>query len=67
MEIMSDNSETVFSNYGIYDLKDELELLLPNTSIKFHRISDNAFSYFRKNSEGNIIEKIIFYNFIYFY
>ena len=56
---MSDNPETVLSNYGIYDLKDELELLLPNTSIKFHRISDNAFSYFRKNSEGNIIEKII--------
>jgi hypothetical protein len=59
MKIMSDNPETVLSNYGIYDLKDELELLLPNTSIKFHRISDNAFSYFRKNSEGNIIEKII--------
>ena len=56
---MSDTSEIVFSNYGIYDLEDELELLLPNTSIKFHRISDNAFSYFRKNSEGNIIEKII--------
>ena len=56
---MSDTSEIVFSNYGIYDLEDELELLLPNTSIKFHRISDNAFSYFRKNSEGKIIEKII--------
>jgi len=59
MKIMSDNSETVFSNYGIYDLKDDLELLLPNTSIKFHRISDNAFSYFRNNSEGEIVEKII--------
>ena len=56
---MSDNSETVLSNYGIYDLDDELELFLPNTSIKFHRISDNAFSYFRKNSEGKIVEKII--------
>ena len=56
---MSNNPETVFSNYGIYDLEDELELLLPNTLIKFHRISDNAFSYFRKNSEGRIIEKII--------
>ena len=56
---MSNTSEIVFSNYGIYDLQDELELLLPNTSIKFHRISDNAFSYFRKNSEGKIIEKII--------
>ena len=56
---MSDTSEIVFSNYGIYDLEDEFELLLPHTSIKFHRISDNAFSYFRKNSEGKIIEKII--------
>jgi uncharacterized protein len=56
---MSDNSEETFSNYGIYDLESDLELLLPNTIIKFHRISDNAFSYFRKNSEGKIIEKII--------
>ena len=56
---MSNNPETVLSNYGIYDLEDELEFFLPNTSIKFHRITDNAFSYFRKNSEGRIIEKII--------
>ena len=27
MKIMSDNPETVLSNYGIYDLEDELELL----------------------------------------
>ena len=59
MKTMSDNPETVFSNYGIYDLENDLELLLPNTSIKFHRISDNAFSYFRKNSEDKTIEKII--------
>ena len=56
---MSDNPEAVLSNYGIYDLEYDLELFLPNNSIKFHRISDNAFSYFRKNSEGQIIEKII--------
>jgi uncharacterized protein len=56
---MSDTSEETFSNYGIYDLESDLELLLPNTIIKFHRISDNAFSYFRKNSQGKIIEKII--------
>ena len=56
---MIDNSEETFSNYGIYDLESDLELLLPNTIIKFHRISDNAFSYFRKNSQGKIIEKII--------
>ena len=43
---MSDNSEITFSNYGIYDLESDLEFLLPNTTIKFHKISDNAFSYF---------------------
>ena len=57
MKTMSDTSEIIFSNYGIYDLGDNLELSLPNTLIKFQRISDNAFSYFRENSEGQIIEK----------
>ena len=59
MKIMSDNSELTFSNFGIYDLVDQLELILPNTLIKFQRISENAFSYYRKNSEGNVVEKII--------
>ena len=52
MKIMSDNPEVSFSSFGKYDLEDELELILPNTLIKFHRISENAFSYYRKNSEG---------------
>ena len=56
---MSNNSEINFSNFGIYDLKDDLELILPNTSIKFNKISENAFSYFRENSEGKTLEKII--------
>jgi len=56
---MDDDFENTFSNYGVYDLVDDLELSLPNTLIKFQRISDNAFSYFRENSEGKIIEKII--------
>jgi uncharacterized protein len=59
MKAMSDSSEKTFSNYGVYNLESDLEFLLPNTMIKFHRINDNAFSYFRKNSEGEIIEKII--------
>ena len=59
MKIMSDNSELTFSNFGIYDLDDQIELILPNTLIKLHRISENAFSYYRKNSEGNVVEKII--------
>jgi hypothetical protein len=59
MKTMSTTSETTFSNYGIYDLGNNLELLLPNTLIKFQRISDYVFSYFREDSEGKIIEKII--------
>ena len=56
---MSNNSEKSFSDFGIYDLDDQIELILPNTLIKFTRISDNAFSYYRENSEGIVIEKII--------
>ena len=59
MKIMSDNSEISFSNFGVYDLDDQMELTLPNTMIKFNRISENAFSYYRENSEGKIVEKII--------
>jgi hypothetical protein len=59
MNTMGDDFKNTFSNYGIYDLDDDLELSLPNVSIKFQRISDNAFSYFRENSEGKIVEKII--------
>ena len=59
MKTMDTDSDTSFSNYGLYDLESDLELFLPNTVIKFHRISDNAFSYYRKNSEGKIAEKII--------
>ncbi len=57
---MSDEtSETAFSNYGVYEITETLELSLPNTSIKIEQVGDNAFSYFRKNSEGQIIEKMI--------
>jgi len=53
------NSESNFSNYGLYDIKENLELFLPNTEIKIEKIGNNAFSYFRKDSEGKIIEKMI--------
>ncbi len=32
---------------------------MPNTIIKFERIGEKAFSYFRQDSEGKIIEKMI--------
>lgn len=55
---MSD-SESVYSNYGVYEVNENLQLSLPNTEIKIDKIGENAFSYFRKDSEGKIIEKMI--------
>lgn len=52
-------SENTFSNYGLYEIDENLELFLPNTSIKFERVGENAFSYFREDSEGKITEKMI--------
>ena len=56
---MSDENSGSFSNYGIYDVTDQLELSLPNTAIKFERVGENAFSYSRTDSEGNTAEKMI--------
>ena len=56
---MTENMENNFSNYGVYDVDDALELTLPDTEIKIERVGTNAFSYFRKNSDGEIIEKMI--------
>lgn len=48
-----------YSGYGHYQIKDKLELKLPKTEIVFERKSDNQFSYYRKNSENKITNKII--------
>ena len=56
---MSDKSESSFSNYGVYEVNENLDLSLPNTEIRIERVGKNAFSYFRKNSDGKIIEKMI--------
>ncbi len=57
---MSDSTpQSNFSKYGFYTVTDSLELILPDTLIKFERIGENAFSYFREDSEGKIIEKMI--------
>ena len=57
---MSDNQDqSSFSKYGLYTVDENFELTLPETMIKFERIGENAFSYFRQDSEGNIIEKMI--------
>lgn len=56
---MAENMENNFSNYGVYDVDNTLELILPDTEIKIERVGANAFSYFRKNSDGKIVEKMI--------
>ncbi len=55
----NDTVESNFSNYGVYQINENLELFLPNTIIKIEKIGDGAFSYFRRDSEGIIVEKII--------
>ncbi len=57
---MSDKyPESTFSDYGIYEVNDRLELSFPNTAIKIEKIGESAFSYFRQDSEGKIVEKMI--------
>ena len=48
-----------YTNYGIYDITDSIDLSFPNTEIKFRNIGTNVFSYFRRDSEDNTIEKMI--------
>ena len=55
----NDKDQSSFSKYGLYTVNENLELSLPQTMIKFERIGENAFSYFRQDSEGKIIEKMI--------
>ena len=56
---MSESIESKFSNYGIYEISDNLELNLPNSEVKISRIAPNVFSYIRKDAEDNLVEKII--------
>ena len=48
-----------FTKYGVYTINNTLEILLPETNIKIEKIGDKAFSYVRKNSENEVVEKII--------
>jgi hypothetical protein len=51
--------DSSYSKYGQYNVDDHLELILPETIVKIERIGEHAFSYFRKDSEGKVIEKMI--------
>ncbi|QUC65218.1 DUF432 domain-containing protein [Nitrosopumilus sp. K4] len=48
-----------FSSYGVYKIDDSLELSLPNIEIQIKKLSDNVFSYTRKDAEDNVVEKMI--------
>ncbi|MDH3192438.1 MAG: DUF432 domain-containing protein, partial [Nitrosopumilus sp.] len=48
-----------YSKYGIYTIFDSEDILLPNIEIKIKRISENVFSYNRKDTEDNISEQMI--------
>ena len=58
---MSDeiHTPTEFSKYGLYEIDETLSLNFPDTEIKFEKISSKVFSYYRLNSEGKTVEKII--------
>ena len=53
------SKEDNFTKYGVYTISDTLEILIPGSNIKIEKIGDKAFSYVRKNSENEIVEKII--------
>lgn len=48
-----------FTKYGIYKITDSVEFNLPNVEIKIKRVSENVFSYVRKDAEENLLEKMI--------
>ena len=56
---MQSDSEVAFSKYGVYIISSSLELFFPGVEIKIDKISDNVFSYLKKDLEGNVVEKKI--------
>lgn len=54
----SKSSESSFSSFGHYYLKDEIRLNLPNTTIVLNGVDSGKFSYFRSSGK-NITKKII--------
>ena len=48
-----------YSKYGSYEIEEKLELFFPSVDVRISRDDEDHFSYLRKDSEGNIVEKII--------
>ena len=56
---MEEKSDITFSKYGFYTISDSIEFYFPGVEIKIDKISDNVFSYLKKDFEGKITEKKI--------
>ena len=54
-----DQFEQITPNYGIYEIKENVELLFPSAKVQIKRDQEKSFVYSRVDSEENQIEKII--------
>lgn len=54
-----DKSVKQYSKYGFYEIDEKLELFFPSVEVRISKDDEGNFSYLRKDSEGNMTEKII--------
>ena len=54
-----DKSIKQYSKYGFYEIDEKLELFFPSVEVRISKDDEGNFSYLRKDSEGNMTEKII--------
>jgi len=59
LELDNQVNSKKYSNYGIYEIEKEIEMFFPSIEIRIKRIDKGNFLYLRKDSEGNITEKIV--------
>jgi len=55
----SEAAHNEYSSYGLYEIEEEKVLFFASVEIRIKRESENVFLYLRKDSEGNITEKVI--------
>ena len=55
----SEDSKIEYVQFGIHKISDDTQFFLPKTEIRFQKISDEVYSYSRKDSEDNLVEKNI--------
>lgn len=56
---MSSEKGISYTSYGMHEIQDYTELFFPCVEVRIEKLAPKAFSYTRKDAEGNIIEKII--------